>query len=81
MKPAKKVWAKATNGAYKEPGHSLQARLLSPMPTSITLPTSHHFHPSSSPVVSLSLGFLVKPAKKVWADRDAVWSVDSTGPN
>ena len=29
---------------------------LSEMPTSIALPTSHHFHPSLSPVVSLSLG-------------------------
>ena len=28
------------------------------MPTSIALPTSHHFHPSLSPVVSLSLGIL-----------------------
>jgi len=31
---------------------------LSEMPTSVELPTSHHFHPSSSPVVSLSLGVL-----------------------
>ena len=28
------------------------------MPTSTALPTSHHFHPSLSPVVSLSLGIL-----------------------
>jgi len=28
------------------------------MPTSDALPTSHHFHPSLSPVVSLSLGIL-----------------------
>jgi len=28
------------------------------MPTSIALPTSHHFHPSLSPVVSLSWGIL-----------------------
>jgi len=28
------------------------------MLTSIALPTSHHFHPSLSPVVSLSLGIL-----------------------
>ena len=40
----------------KNPGHSL-ARL-SEMPTSVALPTSHHFHPSLSPVVSLSLGIL-----------------------
>jgi len=31
---------------------------LSGMPTSIALPTSHHFHLSLSPVVSLSLGIL-----------------------
>jgi len=36
--------------------HSL-ARL-SEMPTSIALPTSHHFHPSISPIVSLSSGIL-----------------------
>ena len=30
----------------------------SEMPTYVTLPTSHHFHPSLSPVVSLSLGIL-----------------------
>ena len=28
------------------------------MPTSVALPTSHHFHPSLSPVVSLSLGIM-----------------------
>ena len=28
------------------------------MPTSVALPTSHHFHPSLSPVVSFSLGIL-----------------------
>jgi len=33
-------------------------RTLSEMPTSIALPTSHHFHQSLSPVVSLSLGIL-----------------------
>ena len=31
---------------------------LSEMPTSVALPTSHHFHPSLSPVVSLSSGIL-----------------------
>jgi len=31
---------------------------LSEMPTSVALPTSHHFYPSLSPVVSLSLGIL-----------------------
>ena len=31
---------------------------LSEMSTSVTLPTSHHFHPSLSPVVSLFLGIL-----------------------
>jgi len=31
---------------------------LSEMPTSVALPTSHHFHPSKSTVVSLSLGIL-----------------------
>jgi len=31
---------------------------LSEMPTSVALPTSHHFHPSLSPVVSLSLDIL-----------------------
>ena len=37
--------------------HSL-ARLLSEMPTSVALPTCHHFHPSLSPVISLCLGIL-----------------------
>ena len=40
----------------KNLGHSL-ARL-SEMPTSVALPTSHHFHPSLSPIVLLSLGIL-----------------------
>ena len=31
---------------------------LSEMPTYVALPTSHHFHPSLKPIVSLSLGIL-----------------------
>jgi len=36
----------------------LDGTTLSEMPTSVALPTSHHFHPSLSPVISLSLGIL-----------------------
>jgi len=46
-----------TNGAYEE-SWTFAGTNLSEMPTSIALPTSHHFHPSLSRVVSLSLGIL-----------------------
>jgi len=46
-----------TNGAYEE-SWKFVVTTLSEMPTSVALPTSHHFHPSLSPVVSLSLGIL-----------------------
>jgi len=36
----------------------LAGATLSEMPTFVALPTSHHFHPSLSPVVSLTLGIL-----------------------
>ena len=49
-------WRSGPMVPMKNPGHSL-TRLLSEWPTSVALPTSHHFHPSS-PVVSLSLGIL-----------------------
>jgi len=48
-----------TNGAYKE-SWTFACTTLSEMPTSIALPTSHHFNPSLSPVVSLSVGILHK---------------------
>ena len=43
-----------TNGAYEES----QTLIIYTVMTSIALPTSHHFHPSLSPVVSLSVGIL-----------------------
>ena len=46
-----------TNGAYEE-SWTFAGTTLSEMPTSIAIPTSHHFHPSLSPVISLSLGIL-----------------------
>ena len=48
-----------TNGrpTYEE-SWTFAGTTLSEMPTSVALPTSHHFHPSLSPVVSLSLGIL-----------------------
>ena len=46
-----------TNGAY-EKSWTFVGMTVSEMPISVTLPTSHHFHPSLSPVVSLSLGIL-----------------------
>ena len=46
-----------TNGAYEE-SWTFAGTNLSEMLTSIALPTSHHFHPSLSRVVSLSLGIL-----------------------
>jgi len=46
-----------TNGDYEE-SWTFAGTTLSEMPTSVALPTSHHFHPSASPVVSLSLGLL-----------------------
>ena len=48
-----------TNGAYGE-SWTFAGTTLSEMSTSVELPTSHHFHPSLSPVVSLSLGILHK---------------------
>ena len=45
------------NDAYEE-SWTFAGTTLSEMPTSVALPTSHHFHPSLSPVVSLSLGIL-----------------------
>jgi len=47
------------NGVYKE-SCTFADTTLSEMPTSVALPTSHHFRPSLSPVVSLSLGILHK---------------------
>jgi len=47
-----------TNGAYEESWAFAGGTTSSEMPTSVALPTSHHFHPSVSPVVSLSLGTL-----------------------
>jgi len=44
----------------KQESWTLVGTTLSEMPTSIALPTSHHFHPSLSPVVSHSLGILYK---------------------
>jgi len=49
------TWA---NGAYEESWAFAGGTTLSEMPTSVALPTSHNFHPSASPVVSLSLGTL-----------------------
>jgi len=46
-----------TNGAGKE-SWIFAGTTLSEIPTSVALPTSHHFHPSLSPVLSLSLGIL-----------------------
>jgi len=46
-----------TNGACKE-SSAFIGTTLSQMPTTVALLTSHHFHPSLSPVVSLSLGIL-----------------------
>jgi len=46
-----------TNGAYEE-SWTFAGTTLSEMPTSVALRTSHHFRPSLSPVVSLSLGIL-----------------------
>jgi len=46
-----------TNGAYEE-SLTFVGTTLSEMSTSVALPTSHHFHPSLSPIVSLSLGIL-----------------------
>ena len=46
-----------TNGAYNE-SWIFAGTTLSEMPTSVALPISHHFHPSLSPVVSLSVGIL-----------------------
>ena len=46
-----------TNGIHEE-SRTFFGTTLSEMLTSITLLTSHHFHPSLSPVVSLSLGIL-----------------------
>jgi len=46
-----------TNGAYGE-SWTFVGTTLSEMPTSVALPTSHRFHPSLSPVVSLSVGIL-----------------------
>jgi len=48
-----------SNCAYEEPW-TFTGKTLWEMPTSSALPTSHHFHPSSSPVISLSLGILHK---------------------
>ena len=39
-------------------GHWHAGTTLSEMPSSVALLTSHHFHPSLSPVVSVSLGIL-----------------------
>ena len=44
----------------KQESWTLVGTTLSEMPTSVALPTSHHFHPSLSPVVSHSLGILHK---------------------
>jgi len=38
----------------------IRSMTLSEMPTSVALPTSHHFRPSLSPLVSLSLGIFHK---------------------
>jgi len=46
-----------TNGAYEE-SWTFDGTNLSEMPTCVALHTSHHFHPSLSPVASLSLGIL-----------------------
>ena len=46
-----------TNGAYEE-SWTFAGTTLSEMPTSVALPTSHHFRLSLSPVVSLSVGIL-----------------------
>ena len=46
-----------TNGAYEE-SWTFTGTTLSEVPTSIALPTSHHFHRSLSPVISLSMGIL-----------------------
>jgi len=48
-----------TNGAYRE-SWTFAGMTLSEMPTSVALPTSHHFHPSLSPVISVSVGILHK---------------------
>jgi len=45
------------NGAYEE-SWTFVGMTLSEMPTYIALPTSHHFHPSLSPIVSLFSGIL-----------------------
>ena len=53
----------------------------------VTNANIHHITnqpPLSSIIKSRRLtffGFSGEACKKVWADRDAVWSVDSTGPN
>ena len=46
-----------TSGAYPE-SWTFSGTSLSEMMASVALPTSHHFHPSLSPVVSLTLGIL-----------------------
>ena len=50
-------WMQWTDGAYKE-SWTFASTTLSEMPTSVALPASHHFYPSLSPVVSLSLDVL-----------------------
>jgi len=45
------------NGAYEE-SWTFADTALSEVLTSVALPTSHRFHPSLSPVVSLSVGIL-----------------------
>jgi len=46
-----------TNGAY-EKSWTFAGTTFSEVLTSVALPTSHHFHPSLSPVVSLFVGIL-----------------------
>ena len=53
----KSGWMQWTNGVYEE-SWTFAGTTLSEMPTPVALPTSHHFHPSISPIVSLSLGIL-----------------------
>jgi len=46
-----------TNGVNEE-SWTFAGTTLSEMLTTVALPTSHHFHPSLSPIVSLGLGIL-----------------------
>ena len=67
-----------TNGAYDE-FWTFAGTTFSEMPTSVALPTSHHFHPSLSPVVCTFFGHLARMDESADASQASLNLLQRTG--